>query len=117
MWASTLCPFSSSTRNMAFGNGSTTVPSTRIVSSLGFAREHHLQGWKRASGLGNSVTIAAELLGPLGARNGQGADRRDYLIGVVPAKPVPEPQAGARTVRARPAPPATEESERWGRRR
>src|SRR5665213_1695691 len=88
MWASTLCPFSSSTRNMAFGNGSTTVPSTRIVSSLGFAREHHLQGWKRASGLGNSVTIAAELLGPLGARNGQGADRRDYLIGVVPAKPV-----------------------------
>jgi hypothetical protein len=36
---------------MAFGNGSTTVPSTRIVSSLGFAREHHLQGWKRASGL------------------------------------------------------------------
>jgi hypothetical protein len=33
---------------MAFGNGSTTVPSTRIVSSLGLAREHHLQGWKRA---------------------------------------------------------------------
>jgi hypothetical protein len=26
---------------MAFGNGSTTVPSTRIVSSLGLAREHH----------------------------------------------------------------------------
>src|SRR5215471_7334194 len=38
MWASTLCPFSSSTRNMALGNGSTTVPSTRIVSSLGLAR-------------------------------------------------------------------------------
>src|SRR5687768_637777 len=37
MWASTLWPFSSSTRNMAFGNGSTTVPSTRIVSSFGFA--------------------------------------------------------------------------------
>jgi len=35
---------------MAFGNGSTTVPSTRIVSSFGLAREHHLQGWKRASG-------------------------------------------------------------------
>src|SRR2546423_10177686 len=38
MCASTLCPFSSSTRNMALGNGSTTVPSTRIVSSLGWAR-------------------------------------------------------------------------------
>src|SRR4029450_6342280 len=37
MCASTLWPFSSSTRNMAFGNGSTTVPSTRIVSSLGLA--------------------------------------------------------------------------------
>src|SRR3954463_9506378 len=37
MCASTRCPFSSSTRNMAFGNGSTTVPSTRIVSSLGLA--------------------------------------------------------------------------------
>src|SRR5512132_2308046 len=34
MWASTLCPFSSSTRNMAFGRGSTTVPSTSIASSL-----------------------------------------------------------------------------------
>src|SRR6476469_9279257 len=45
MWASTLCPFSNSTRNMAFGNGSVTVPSTRIVSSLGLAREHHLRGW------------------------------------------------------------------------
>src|SRR5262245_161147 len=37
MCASTLCPFSSSTRNIALGNGSTTVPSTRIVSSLGLA--------------------------------------------------------------------------------
>src|SRR4026208_150083 len=34
MWASTLCPFSSSTRNMALGRGSTTVPSTSIASSL-----------------------------------------------------------------------------------
>src|SRR5204862_7034407 len=38
MCASTLWPFSSSTRNMAFGSGSTTVPSTRIASSLGLAR-------------------------------------------------------------------------------
>src|SRR5256885_5501055 len=34
MWASTLCPFSSSTRNIALGRGSTTVPSTSIASSL-----------------------------------------------------------------------------------
>src|SRR5437667_6810100 len=36
MWASTLWPFSSSTRNIAFGSGSTTVPSTWMPSS--FAR-------------------------------------------------------------------------------
>src|SRR2546421_2674567 len=35
MWASTLWPFSSSTRNMAFGSGSITVPSRTIASSLG----------------------------------------------------------------------------------
>ena len=33
-WASTLCPFSSSTRNIALGRGSMTVPSTVIASSL-----------------------------------------------------------------------------------
>src|SRR5436190_20326952 len=36
MWASTLCPFSSWTRNIALGSGSTTVPSSTIASSLGF---------------------------------------------------------------------------------
>src|SRR5262245_3186450 len=35
MWANTLWPFSSSTRNMAFGRGSITVPSRTIASSLG----------------------------------------------------------------------------------
>ena len=35
MWANTLCPFSSSTRNMALGNGSMTVPSTSIASFFG----------------------------------------------------------------------------------
>src|SRR5215470_5210563 len=44
-WASTLWPFSSSTRNIAFGSGSTTVPSTSIASSFGMclgrnSREH-----------------------------------------------------------------------------
>src|SRR4030042_144803 len=34
IWASTRCPLSSSTLNMAFGNVSTTVPSTAITSSL-----------------------------------------------------------------------------------
>src|SRR5580765_893347 len=33
-WARTLWPFSISTRNIAFGNGSTTLPSTSIASSL-----------------------------------------------------------------------------------
>src|SRR6266542_1040283 len=32
MWASTLCPLSSSTRNVALGSGSTTAPSTSIAS-------------------------------------------------------------------------------------
>src|SRR3954447_19807152 len=49
MWARTLCPFSSSTRNIALGSGSTTVPSTRIVSSLGLATVHH-RGSGRAKG-------------------------------------------------------------------
>ena len=38
LWASTLWPFSSSTRNIAFGSGSTTVPSSTIASSLGLGR-------------------------------------------------------------------------------
>ena len=36
--ASTLWPFSSSTRNMALGSGSTTVPSSTMASSLGLGR-------------------------------------------------------------------------------
>src|SRR6058998_398999 len=32
MWVRTLCPLSNSTRNMALGRGSTTVPSTSIAS-------------------------------------------------------------------------------------
>src|SRR5436309_15799795 len=32
MWVRTLCPLSSSTRNMALGRGSTTVPSTSMAS-------------------------------------------------------------------------------------
>src|SRR3954453_21046539 len=36
--ASTVCPFSSSTRNIALGRGSTTVPSTSITSSLATLR-------------------------------------------------------------------------------
>src|SRR3989304_3073150 len=39
-WASTRCPFSSSTRNMALGRGSTTVPSTSIASSLVIRSSH-----------------------------------------------------------------------------
>src|SRR5215470_8208522 len=36
-WASTRWPFSSSTRNIALGSGSTTVPSTSIASSFAMA--------------------------------------------------------------------------------
>jgi hypothetical protein len=53
---------------MAFGNGSTTVPSTRIVSSFGLAREHHLSGWKRASGLENFLKL---LWGPWARETGK----------------------------------------------
>src|SRR5918993_4506286 len=34
MWASTLCPLSSSTRNCVLGKASVTVPSTSMTSSL-----------------------------------------------------------------------------------
>lgn len=36
--ASTWCPFSSSTLNIAFGSGSTTVPSRTMASSFGLGR-------------------------------------------------------------------------------
>ena len=49
MWASTLWPFSSSTRNIAFGRGSMTTPSSKIASSFGFGRGSSLdQGWTNA---------------------------------------------------------------------
>src|SRR5262249_38976181 len=41
-WARTLWPLSSSTRNMAFGSGSTTVPSTSMASSLVMANPEGL---------------------------------------------------------------------------
>src|SRR5690348_7096120 len=57
-WASTLCPFSSSTRNIALGSGSTTVPSTSIASSLAMGV------------LGGLVRPGQDLGTPLGDRNG-----------------------------------------------
>src|SRR5437879_3865637 len=45
--ASTRWPLSSSTRNIAFGSGSTTVPSTSIASSLGMRLSRHLDGAAR----------------------------------------------------------------------
>lgn len=42
MCAKTMCPFFNSTRNMALGNGSTTVPSTSMASS--FISLYHLDG-------------------------------------------------------------------------
>src|SRR5437763_16195474 len=57
MCASTLWPFSSSTRNMAFGSGSKTVPSTRMASDLGFARGNHLRFLNRERPAGRSSQI------------------------------------------------------------
>src|SRR3989442_11661984 len=45
--ASTRWPLSSSTRNIAFGSGSPTVPSTSIASSLGMRLSRHLDGAAR----------------------------------------------------------------------
>ena len=45
MCAKTLCPFSSSTRNMAFGNDSRIVPSNTIASSFGLGRVVLLELW------------------------------------------------------------------------
>src|SRR5919197_848510 len=44
MWANTLCPLSSSTRNIAFGSGSETVPSTSIASFFGIPSFERLPG-------------------------------------------------------------------------
>src|SRR6266849_1723619 len=43
MWASTLCPLSNSTRNMAFGSVSKTLPVTSMASSLGIRTFLRLQ--------------------------------------------------------------------------
>src|SRR4029453_4460604 len=47
MWPNTLCPFSSSTRNMALGSGSVTVPSTSIASFFGKLRGTLVSGHVR----------------------------------------------------------------------
>src|SRR5436190_21615681 len=72
MWASTLCPFSSSTRNMALGRGSTTVPSTSMTSSLAklqtplprethpWAHEEHASGRASRQYTGRSVALSTQ---------------------------------------------------------
>src|SRR5688572_19874720 len=59
--ASTRCPFSSSTRNIAFGNGSTTVPSTSIASSLVTALP-----WSSRDPSGSSVPAGQDVWPVLG---------------------------------------------------
>src|SRR6266851_1207188 len=68
MWASTLWPFSSSTRNIAFGNGSTTVPSTRIVSSFGLVRTLLLHGSLTARRDTRLAAVRSLSIGSLAAR-------------------------------------------------
>src|SRR4029450_342086 len=73
MWASTLWPFSNSTRNMALGRGSTTVPSSTIASSLGLGRGIPPDRWTR--------TFAARI------RARPGASAREETSGAGPARP------------------------------
>src|SRR6476646_9954565 len=78
MWANTLWPFSSSTRNMAFGRGSTTVPSRTIASSLGFGRVLLLND---VAGPAHSATGREALAGPT-----DHATARDGVRQVPPAR-------------------------------
>src|SRR5436305_12584416 len=56
MWASTLCPLSSSTRKKAFGSDSTTVPSISMAPSfLGISSAFHF--------IGRTAPAAARLSG------------------------------------------------------
>src|SRR6185436_3352827 len=64
MWAKTLCPFSNSTRNMALGNGSMTVPSTSIASFFGTLQVF-------LSALGRRPGPRTSLNSPPGGANGQ----------------------------------------------
>src|SRR5581483_2487864 len=105
MCASTLWPFSSSTRNMAFGSGSTTVPSTRIASSLGLARGNHLRFLRfprreRPAGRSSQTAQYKRQFGPRRSRYpsvllGQGEDlgamvgHGDRVLEVGGERPVP----------------------------
>src|SRR5918994_5471532 len=83
MCASTRWPFSSSTRNIAFGRGSITVPSTWMPSSLpedAFSlflatrvSQHHFVS-----------TIVARGKRPTGARQNLEPDRRNMVTDQVP---------------------------------
>src|SRR5262249_40214578 len=94
MWANTLCPFSSSTRNMALGRGSMTVPSSTIASSFGFGRVGPLlTGWDGGSDTGARRTESPA--GPTDNAIARGTERkarregsfrrRDHLLGHHPA--------------------------------
>src|SRR4028119_112680 len=83
MWASTRCPFCSSTRNIALGSGSTTRPSTSMAPSF-FAMPNtaSLTRWCWWCGAGSGLVL------------GHARSRRDpagtYVVGadqVVPALP------------------------------
>src|SRR5690349_14249931 len=83
MWASTLWPFSSSTRNMAFGNGSTTVPSRTIASSLGLGRadlrDWFEQGARAARGRGSPAQSRRERLSRLVGTANSGRERAEHV--------------------------------------
>src|SRR5215204_7543680 len=71
MWANTLWPFSSSTRNIAFGSDSTIVPSSTMASSLGFGRnapqiiEQGVRPWPADADSRSTHRPAVNAIGPV----------------------------------------------------
>src|SRR6266545_3680863 len=74
-WASTLWPFSSSTRNIAFGSGSTTVPSTSIASSFVMLWRLRQSGQDLGAVLGDRDGVLE-----VGGEAAVGGDRRPVVL-------------------------------------
>src|SRR6185436_14620771 len=85
----TLCPFSNSTRNMALGNGSMTVPSTSIASFFGTLQVF-------LSALGRRPGPRTSLNSPPGGANGQYTCRSPRTSLTDAGHPGAPPSAGPR---------------------
>src|SRR5215210_1943888 len=78
MWAKTLCPLSSSTRNCVLGNASVIVPSTSMTSSLAkdLPCSQTVTKWPKPN---KYVTTPTAYLLPFGLPRGLGQDPRSIL--------------------------------------